>query len=162
MRSDRPCPIAPPAMTWTIGLREDCSIVSHARCALLIATSASNSRRRRPSPPSSLPRLDHLSDPANSALQSVKSRHVSLMLVNHCKSRARQDAVATRAVHAAQVSTSSPATSRTKKFWRFWSAVAPFNRSECGWFRLAYGTTVNIEQCGARTSRRWRPDPGAA
>src|SRR5215467_963251 len=22
-----------------------------------------------------------------------------------------------------------------KKIWRFWSAVAPFNRSECGWFR---------------------------
>jgi hypothetical protein len=27
------------------------------------------------------------------------------------------------------------ATQEGKKIWRFWSAVAPFNRSECGWFR---------------------------
>jgi hypothetical protein len=35
--------------------------------APLIATSASNSQQRRLSPPSSLPRSDHLSDSANSA-----------------------------------------------------------------------------------------------
>src|SRR5262249_42906755 len=38
--------------------------------ALLIATSASNSLQRRLSPPSWLPRLDHLVGPANSALRT--------------------------------------------------------------------------------------------
>src|SRR5262245_54722277 len=38
--------------------------------ALLIATSASNSLQRRLSPPSWLPRSDHLVGPANSALRT--------------------------------------------------------------------------------------------